>query len=60
MGGADSLRRSIDAVRAVQPSMGLLLGGPRAEESVDLVDRCEVCVTARRTLEAADRLLEHR
>jgi methanogenic corrinoid protein MtbC1 len=57
MGGADSLRRSIEAVRSVEPSLPVLLGGAGAEEAVGMIERCEVCSTARGALEAAERVL---
>lgn len=57
MGAADSLRRSIEAVRAVEPSLPVLLGGVAAEGAAGLAEHCEVCSTARGALEAAERLL---
>jgi methanogenic corrinoid protein MtbC1 len=57
MGGATPLRESVNAVRSVEPAVPLLLGGAGAEEAAGIVDRSEVCTTARSALEAAERLL---
>ncbi len=57
MGAAAHLRDSMQAVRSVEPTVPLLLGGARAEEAAGTVDRSEVCTTARGTLQAAERLL---
>ena len=58
MGGAARLRESVQAVRAVEPGVPLLLGGAGAEEAAGSVDHSEVCMTARGALEAAERLLD--
>jgi len=57
MGTASSLRRAVEAVRSVEPSLPVLLGGAGAEDAVGMIERCEVCFTARAALEAAERLL---
>jgi methanogenic corrinoid protein MtbC1 len=56
MGSAHALRRAIDAVRSVDPSLPVLLGGAAADGAGRSV-RCEVCGSVRGTLEAAERLL---
>lgn len=61
MGGALSLRRSMEAVRAVEPEMPILLGGAGASEvgvgEEQLGGRTAVCSSARLALEAAERML---
>ncbi|HET9123523.1 MAG TPA: B12-binding domain-containing protein [Solirubrobacteraceae bacterium] len=56
MGSAQALRRAIDAVRSVDPSLPVLLGGAAADGAGGS-ERCEVCRNVRGALEAAERLL---
>jgi methanogenic corrinoid protein MtbC1 len=56
--GGGTLHRSVQAVRSVEPSVPILLGGAGAEEAVGLAGHCEVCTTARGALQCAQRLLD--
>ena len=57
MGGVSALSRSIAAVRSVDPSLPMLVGGAGATAAAGLAERCEVCASARGAREAAERLL---
>ena len=57
MGGAYCLRRSIQAVRSVDPMLPVLLGGAGAADAAEVVAHCEVCTSARGALQATERLL---
>jgi MerR family transcriptional regulator, light-induced transcriptional regulator len=60
LGGPQALLRSVQAVRAVDPELPILLGGATAAEletdGVALDAHTEVCRSARQALEAAQRL----
>jgi MerR family transcriptional regulator, light-induced transcriptional regulator len=58
MGGACALRRSVEALRSVEPELPVLLGGAATADAAGITERCEVCESARGALESAQRLLE--
>ena len=58
MGGADTLRRSVVAVRTVDHEVPVLLGGAGAADAAGLDERAEVCTSARGALTCAQRLAD--